>query len=76
MTPVEIEVLLRCYYARGEGLPSTAAVSDAQARLVDLGLVEPVAMVITPRGIAHVRQLKALPLPRQVWIGSDGMVLG
>ncbi|MGA0610039.1 hypothetical protein [Caldimonas sp. KR1-144] len=69
-TPVQIEVLLACYYNRegNNGLRDSQSVRSARGMLRDLGLVEPLVPTdfiwkTTPKGDALVKMLMSTPLP-------------
>lgn len=74
MTPVEIEVLLHCYYSP-EPIPrlNVPAVSSAVQKLHNLKLIEITTdstYTATSRGRAMVELIKAVPIPIQktVWV--------
>lgn len=81
MTVVELRVLLHFHtYATREGLENSPAVRDAIGGLHCNGLLDkggPAGYTTTPLGEAHVRQLKALPIPTatSVFTRFDGTVI-
>ena len=77
MTPVAIELLLKCYYSPAplEGLEYPAQREVVENFIAD-GLIVPGkesnCYTVTDRGNAHVYQLCNLPYPVAVWMGGDG----
>lgn len=76
-SPVELEVLLRCYYSAEErnGIKLTQASAAALQRLSALGLITPSEaqpaelgiFTVTKRGLALVLMLLATPAPVEGW---------
>ena len=68
MSPLEIMVLLHHYFAAERWPRPSPAYSDALARFLNCGLIEPnpenpSGYDCTPRGVAFVKALQATPLP-------------
>lgn len=82
-TPLYLTMLLH-FYCRRDAFQNldAPAVSDTLWTLRTEGLIEGVGDGVTieywrttSRGDAHVKQLLALPLPRQAWAAADGSVI-
>jgi|688.fasta_scaffold265311_2 hypothetical protein len=87
-SPAVIEILLHCYYSP-EIHPriDSPCVKSGLDVLVLCGLIEPQVYMpgidttnlsthrTTERGVAHIKQLCSLPLPKQVWADQNGRVI-
>jgi hypothetical protein len=77
MTPISIEILLKCYYSPEplEFIDSTVT-QEIVREFMDDGLIElgdeSGCFKATEKGRAHVEQLCNLPYPVAVWIGGNG----
>ena len=76
--PVEIKILLDCYYQSGPIFIHTPAEGEAIQQLVNLNLIISVGdsvMKITDKGIAFVNLILSLELPIEVWVDSHGTII-
>ena len=78
MTPIEIEVLLRCAtpFIRMD-IPSDepAIISLVEQGLVVLGNEITSTYITSAKGDAHIRQMCSLALPVPVWGDTDGNII-
>lgn len=81
LTPLELEVLLHCYYRpeRHPELDHSQAVSNAFYRFAAEGIIrahiEHDHYVLTGKGRAWVQMILSTPQPRQAWIDQHGRVV-
>ena len=77
MTPLSIDILMRCYWSPEpiEDLDYPSQQEVIRDFLAD-GMIEATGEVgrftVTEKGRAHVEQLCNLPYPVAVWMGGDG----
>jgi hypothetical protein len=77
MSPISIEILLKCYYSPEplehlEWPAHREVVEDFISDGLIVATVDINRFAITEMGRAHVEQLCNLPYPMSVWVGGDG----
>lgn len=76
MTPLQIEILLHCYYSQCLWPRHSPASDEGHSILTNAGLIQFDGgrgyYTATSKGHAHVSQLCRLPLPVSAWVTEDG----
>ncbi len=78
MTPLELEVLIHCYYSPELHPRFTApSVEAAYESHIKAELIKPVKeyFTATEKGKAHIAQILALPLPKTGWVDKHGEII-
>lgn len=77
MTPLMIEIVLKCYYSHDPAancIPkvwTSPAAHSARELLIDIGVIDP-ELRATPKGVAYVRRLLAVDPNKQDLPPAEG----